>query len=223
MTLPINADYIFEVPSVSQPHLSDDGSALAFVKTTIDRATMERKARIIVSRHPFDELSALTDGPTDTAPAIDNDRVFFLRPDDDDKKQVWAIPFNGGEARRVTDLPGGVEEFSVSPNGDRIAAVSPVDPDAPDEQESNLPRVRVVRRVRYRHELRGYTGDIFRQLFIADVESGCTRQITDGEGDNWSPKWSPDGGSAAFISDDIEGRDFTSHFAGQGCNPCRTA
>ena len=63
MPLPINADYIFEVPSVSQPCLSDDGSTLAFVKTTIDRATMERKARIIVSRHPFDELSALTDGP----------------------------------------------------------------------------------------------------------------------------------------------------------------
>ena len=211
MTLPINADYIFEVPSVSQPHLSDDGSTLAFVKTTIDRATMERKARIIVSRHPFDHLSPLTDGPTDTAPAIDNDRVFFLRPDDDDKKQVWAIPLTGGEARRVTDLPGGVEEFSLSPNGDRIAAVSPVDPDASDEQESGLPRVRVVRRIRYRHELRGFTGDAFRQLFIADVESGCTRQITDGEGDNWSPRWSADGGSLAFISDDIEGRDFTTN------------
>ena len=26
MTLPINADYIFEVPSVSQPCLSDDGA-----------------------------------------------------------------------------------------------------------------------------------------------------------------------------------------------------
>ena len=96
MTLPINADYIFEVPSVSQPHLSDDGSVLAFVKTTIDRATMERKARIIVSRRPSDELSALTDGPTDTAPAIDTDRVFFLRPDDDDKKQVWAVPLQRG-------------------------------------------------------------------------------------------------------------------------------
>ena len=128
MPHPINADYIFEVPFVSQPHLSDDGSTLAFVETTIDRATMERKARIIVSRRPFDDRAALTDGPTDTAPAIDNDRVFFLRPDDDDKKQVWAIPFNGGEARRVTDLPGGVEEFSLSPNGDRIAAVSPSTP-----------------------------------------------------------------------------------------------
>ena len=80
MTLPINADYIFEVPSVSQPCLSDDGAVLAFVKTTIDRATMERKARIIVSRRPFDDRAALTNGPTDTAPAIDNDRVLLPPP-----------------------------------------------------------------------------------------------------------------------------------------------
>ena len=211
MTLPITANYIFEVPSVSQPCLSDDGAALAFVKTKIDCATMERESQIIVSRHPFDELSALTDGPSDTAPTIDNERVFFLRSGDDDKKQVWAIPFNGGEARRITDLAGGVEEFSLSPNGDSIAAVSPVDPDAPDEKESDVPRVRVVRRIRYRYELRGYTLDTFRHLFLVDVESGSTRQITDGEGDNWLPKWSPDGSSLAFITDDLEDRDFTTH------------
>ena len=71
MSLPITPDHIFEVPSVSQPHLSADGSTLAFVKTTIDRSTMERKSHIVVSRSPFDELSALTDGPSDTAPVID--------------------------------------------------------------------------------------------------------------------------------------------------------
>ena len=33
MSQPIAPDHIFEVPSVSQPHLSADGSKLAFVKT----------------------------------------------------------------------------------------------------------------------------------------------------------------------------------------------
>ena len=211
MPLPITHDYIFEVPSVSQPHLSDDGSTLAFVETTIDRAAMERKARIIVSRRPFDDRSTLTGGPADTAPVVDDARVLFLRPDDGGRKQVWSIPLDDGEARRITGLAGGVEEFSLSPNGDKIAAVSSVDPAALDGQESSLPRVRVVRRVRYRHDVRGYTGDTFRHIFVADVESGRTRQITDGEGDNWLPRWSPDGRSLAFISDDLEGRDFTTN------------
>ena len=208
---PIAPDHIFDIPSVSQPHLSADGSVLAFVKTTIDHCTMERDSRIVVSRDPFDQLSNLTGGPSDTAPVIDGDRVLFLRPDDGGNKQVWAVPVNSGEPQPITDLAGGVEEFALSPTGDRIAAVSSVDPDAPDDPDSGLARVRVVRRIRYRHDYHGFTGDAFRQLFVVDAASGDARQITDGEGDNWSPVWSPDGASLAFISDDIEGRDFTTN------------
>ena len=210
MPLPITADHTFEIPSVSQPHLSGDGSALGFVETTVDREKMERKSRILVARHPFDEAFALTDGPGDTAPVVENERVFFLR-EENGRKQVWTIHLNGGEARCITDLAGGVEGFALSPDGGSIAAVSTVDPDAEECEEPGLPRVRVVRRVRYRHDARGYTGDAFRHLFLVDVESGSARQTTDGEGDNWSPGWSPDGRSLAFISDDVEGRDFTSH------------
>ncbi len=211
MSQPIAPDHIFDIPSVSQPHLSVDSSVLAFVKTTIDRSTMERDSRVVVSHSPFDRVSTLTDSPSDTSPVIDGEKVLFLRPDDRGNKQVWTIPLEGGEPQRITDLTGGVEEFSLSPNSDRIAAVSSVDPDAPDDPDSGLPRVRVVRRVRYRHDYRGFTGDAFRQIFLVDAESGDTRQITDGEGDNWSPVWSPEGRTLAFISDDIEGRDFTTN------------
>ncbi len=211
MTQPITPDHIFDFPTSSQPHLSADGSALVFVTTTIDRSTMERQSHIVVSHSPFTELSAVTDGPSDSAPVIDGGRVLFLRPDENGKKQVWTVPLEGGEPQQVTNLSGGVEEFALSPNGDRIATVSSVDPDASDGEDADRLRVRVVRRVRYRHDYHGFTGDAFRQLFIVDAESGSARQITDGEGDNWSPVWSSDGSSVAFISDDIEGRDFTTH------------
>jgi dipeptidyl aminopeptidase/acylaminoacyl peptidase len=35
--------------------------------------------------------------------------------------QVWRLPLAGGEAARVTDLPVDVENFRVSPQGDRLA------------------------------------------------------------------------------------------------------
>ena len=211
MTLPINADYIFEVPSVSQPHLSDDGSTLAFVKTTIDRATMERKARIIVSRHPFDDRSALTDGPTDT-PRLS------ITIASSSSVRTTTTKSRSGRSHSTRERRGALPTFRAawksSPFHRTATGSRPYHPSTPTRRMSKSPACPACASSaasRYRHELRGYTGDIFRQLFLVDIESGRTHQITDGEGDNWSPKWSPDGRSVAFISDDIAGRDFTSN------------
>ena len=51
------------------------------------------------------------------------------------KSQVWLLDRAGGEAFRLTELPGGVSAFEWSPDGKRIVVVSS-DPD-PDEVESS--------------------------------------------------------------------------------------
>src|SRR5262249_6281103 len=38
-------------------------------------------------------------------------------------------------------------------------------------------------------------------IFVLDVASGNSENITHGLGDNWLPAWSPDGHSLAFLSD----------------------
>lgn len=208
----VNPEYILDISTPSAPRLSRDGSILVFVKTTINRKTMERESRIMVSRRPFDDLSPLTDGPSDSAPVISGAQAAFLRPNDRGEKQVWTVPLTGGEPRQIGNFAAGVEDLAWSPTGAHLAVVSTVYPDDHHaDDESDFPRTRVVRRIRYRHDSRGYTGDSFRHIFILDAESGHTRQLTNGEGDNWSPTWSPSGESIAFISDDIERRDFTTH------------
>ena len=50
------------------------------------------------------------------------------------KAQVWLLNRAGGEARRVTELPGGVSDFEWAPGGQRLVLVSG-DPD-PNEVET---------------------------------------------------------------------------------------
>ena len=42
-------------------------------------------------------------------------------------------------------------------------------------------------------------------IWLLDTRSGETRQLTSGMKHDTSPRWSPDGGSIAFISDREEG------------------
>lgn len=48
------------------------------------------------------------------------DAVYFLSARSG-SNQVWRLPLSGGEAARVTDLPVDVENFRLSPQGDRLA------------------------------------------------------------------------------------------------------
>ena len=47
-------------------------------------------------------------------------------PEREDATQVHLLPLDGGEARRLTDLPRGVEAFEWSPDGSRLVVVSAV-------------------------------------------------------------------------------------------------
>ncbi len=41
----------------------------------------------------------------------------------------------------------------------------------------------------------------FSAIYLHDIATGDTRQLTSGEAKDWGPRWSPDGKSLAFISD----------------------
>ena len=203
-------DTIHDLIEVTSPDLSPDGNRIVFVRTETNRSDWSVESRIVVL-HDGDE-QIYTAGPKDGGPRFSPDgaSIAFLRGQEDGKKQVWVIPTAGGEARCVTDFPSGVQSYGWAPGSDLLALVSQVDPDA-QESDDDVPRGQVVRRIRYRDDGDGWRGDAFSQLFIADLVGGEPEQITDGEGDHLAPVWSPDGTRIAYVTDAVEGRDFSRH------------
>ena len=215
MAQPIPPEFVYDLISVVAPALSPDGTRLAWVRSAVDREEMEYRTEIMMAQMPGGPPRSFTRGPADSEPRFspDGNWIAFLRPDGNGIRQIWLIDLCGGEARQVTSGPADAAGHSWSPDSRSLAFVSKVDPDwlPPDHDHKRDPRVRVARRIRYRHDERGWIGDAFNQLFVVDLESGETRQLTDGEGDCSGPVWSPRGDRLAYLCDEVEDRDFNNH------------
>jgi dipeptidyl aminopeptidase/acylaminoacyl peptidase len=204
----IGPDHIYDLISVTQPSVSPDGNLVAYASSRVDREEMAVHTRIMMALLPGGEARAFTHGRGDSEPRFSPDGKWltFVRKGASGPKQLWIMPVDGGEARQLTDVSGGAGEHAWSPDSSRIVFVSDVDPSDSDEDEGD-DEVKVARRIRYRVDGKGWRGDAFYQLCVVDVESGKSRQITDGEWDCANPVWSPDGDRIAFISDRGDARD----------------
>ena len=204
MSHPIKPDAIYDLAGIADPHFTPDGQRLAYVRSWIDRNTMEACSHIRMLTLSDGRTEVFTHGMHDALPRFSADGRYlaFLRRDDYQLRQIWLMPVHGGEARQLTYTPAGVAEFAWSPEGQRLVFAADVDPERlpPEHDLNKVPRVKVVRSLRYRHDTLGWRGEAHRHLFLIDVSGGNALQLTDGDWDDLSPLWSPDGRHIAFIS-----------------------
>ncbi len=138
--------------------------------------------------------------------------------DREDGTQVHLLPLAGGEARRLTDLPRGVDGFEWSPDGRRLVvrttsfgATRAEDRKARRKTAPPKPGATPVSDYRYFDRLQnmlngpGFIDDKVSHLWLVDVATGSARRLTDGPTSDEDPAWSPDGTRIAYVAQ--RGRD----------------
>ncbi len=201
VTQPITPEAaVYDLKTAGSPRLSPDGTRLVYALGETSRETGKGASQLWVCDPDGANRRQMTwTGTRNSDPnwAPDGRTIAFISDRGDERGQVVCLlPVDGGEARELTRHAQGIIGLSWSPDGATLAYTTAVDPDNPDEMPRDKdapPPVRVVRRIDYKQDNRGFLNDVRQQVFRVDVASGERRRLTGEPGDHSFPQWSPDG------------------------------
>lgn len=199
-----NYDMLRYIKTVSDPDISPDESCIAYTLGWIDTDTFTNKSRIMGITSDSHLAKELTSGEKDSAPKFspDGQVLAFLRVDENDKRQIMVSPVSGSHPQQITDQAEGILEFDWSPSSNKLvfSSLTESDINLGDTGTSDNSPVKIASKLKYQFDTLGWRGNSHFHLFVVDTNDLQTVQITDGNSDNLSPTWSPNGDKIAFIS-----------------------
>jgi dipeptidyl aminopeptidase/acylaminoacyl peptidase len=196
-----------------RPTLSPDGRSAVVAVRHPDLDADEYAAHLwLVPTDGSAPARRLTQGWRDAEPrwSPDGRWLAFTRAERDaatgrvGRPQLWLLPADGGEGRRLTDHPLGVTGPVWSPDSTRLAYTARVpepgrygtDPRVPPEAEPP----RRITTMAYRIDNLGFLVDRRSHVWVAEVAGGEPVRVTEGDYEHGSVDWSPAGDLLTFAA-----------------------
>ena len=197
---------------VANPQISPDGSQIIYTRSWVDKINDRRASEVYIMNADGSRKRRLTDGSSPKwSPS--NDRILFTRQGDTEGTQIFVRWMDAeGAETQVTHLENSPGNIEWSPDGNQIAFSMSVDSDHPwpislpgrpdGAKWTEAPKV--VDRLVYRRDRRGYIDEGYTHLFVVPADGGTARQLTDGDWNHNGVAWTPDGGEILFTSLRVE-------------------
>jgi dipeptidyl aminopeptidase/acylaminoacyl peptidase len=211
----LRPDDVFALKTVGDPQISPEGTWVAYTVRTLDAKEDRRDTdvwMVPMSQTGGGAVRVTASPKPESRPRFSPDGHYlaFLSGREGDKSQVWLLDRQGGEAVKLTDYKADVDDLAWSPDSRRLALiVGDVDPDdpvapgpdgKPKEGAAKTPKPIVIRRLQFKRDREGYLRELRSHLYVFDIASKKSEQITFGPYDDGEPVWSPDGRWIAFSS-----------------------
>ncbi len=196
---------------VSDPQISPDGQQIVYTRSLVDQINDRRSSSVWIMNTDGSKNRFLLEGARPRW-SPDGTRIAFVDSGEPDATQIFVRWMDEGATTQITRLEESPSNVAWSPDGSVISFVMTVPsdvswsidlPDRPDGAKwTEAPKV--VERLAYRRDRRGYIDDGFQHLFVVPADGGTARQVTDGDFNHSAPAWMPDGSEILFQSLRIE-------------------
>ena len=211
----VKADDLFHFKRISQPRFSPDGKWIAYVVTVIDKEKNSRNSDIwMIPSQGGTPIRLTNHEKGDSSPCWSPDGKYLaFISGREEKSQIWLFNTLGGEPYQLTKMNNGVNSFVWSPDSSAIAFIAKdPEPEKEGEEEKEKekkkkPDVIVVNRLQHKRDRAGYLGDKRNHIWIIPAEGGEPKKLTDGQYDEQSISFSPDGKEILFVSNRTENPD----------------
>lgn len=197
---------------VGNPQLSPDGSEVLYTRTLVDKVNDRRASSVWIMNADGSKKRFLVDGSSPQW-SPDGTRIAFTAEGEPGGSQVFVRWMDDeGLVTQVTRVQKSPSNVEWSPDGTRIAFTMTVPSDDPwpvslpgrPEGAKWTDAPKVVDRLWYRRDRRGYVDEGYTHLFVVPAEGGTARQLTDGDWNHQGVAWAPDGEEILFTSLRVE-------------------
>jgi dipeptidyl aminopeptidase/acylaminoacyl peptidase len=213
----IQLDDLGKVVTVSDPQVSPDSKSIVCVVSRLNLDEDRSDDQLVLVDVATGAQRVLTiDRKKASSPrwSPNGDKLAFLavvpytkdNKDDtakrEDSAQVFVMPMSGGDAKKITNAPRGVEQFAWRPDGRDIAYVTSDDPPNQKEIEKHNDSFEVGD-----NDYLTTAAPTSSHIWLVSAEGGTAKRLTSGP---WSlPKSAPPGSPASPISWAPDGKSLT--------------
>ena len=115
-----------------------------------------------------------------------------------DFNQLWAISLSNKTKKQLTKIEGDILDFEISPDNEKAALV--VNISAPKQEEDETPKPYVIDRYQFKQDYKDFLGSERDHIFITDLKSKQSIQLSSDNTNHYLPSWSPDSKKIAYVT-----------------------
>ena len=220
----LTPEVLWKFGRVSDPQISPDESMVVYGVSRYHAKTNESNTDILAISLDDGEvisITAMKGSEFNQRWHPEGGKIGFLHPENGEV-QIWEVNADGTNLKKRSNIPGGINSFEYSPDGESILYTQDVKLEkTPEEKYEDLPlvNVKIIEDLMYRH-WNGWHDYSYSHIFVSKLSNDTIREGVDilpeepydtplsPYFDNTEITWSPNGQYVAYTCKKLKGKEY---------------